>query len=152
MKTLWIAALGVIAPLLTSGCGTIANLRSGDPEVYGGVAKDVEFMMTPQTLGGEGDSAVLMLMAGEVGLSLVGDTLTLPLVICKRRIDDGYMDKTTSSSSEERGATSPHARRRFLRRSRRAAGSEKEETASPSLENVSLGKPQPLEQPAQPHD
>jgi uncharacterized protein YceK len=151
MNTVWIAALILITALLTSGCGTIANLRSGDPEVHGGVAKDVEFIMTPQALGGggTGDLAVLMLVAGEVGLSLVGDTLTLPVVIHKKRMDDGYVDQNTSAPGE---TARPHVLRPFRRRSHRLAGSEKGETATPLLEDVSLDKPQPLEPPAQPRD
>lgn len=95
---------------------------------------------------------MLLLIAGEVGLSLVGHTLTLPLVIRKRRIDDGYRDKIASSPSEKGETARPHALRPFLRRSRRAAGSEKGEMASPPLENISLGQPEPLELPAQPRD
>jgi uncharacterized protein YceK len=149
MRTVWIAVPIVISSLLPSGCGTIVNLRSGDPEVYGGVAKDVEFVMTPQALGGEGGSGglgVLMLMAGEVGLSLVGDTLTLPVVIRKKRIDDGSMDQNTSAPGE---TERPHVLRQFRRRTRRLALSEKGETAGTEKENVSLGKPQPVDLPAQ---
>jgi uncharacterized protein YceK len=151
MKTVWISVWVIITILLTSGCGTIVNLRSSDPEVYGGVAKDVEFIMTPQALGGggTGDLGVLMLMAGEVGLSLVGVTLTLPVVIRKKRIDEGCLDQNTSAPGE---TARPHVLRPFRRRSCRLAGSEKEETASPLLEDVSLDKPQPLEPPALPRD
>ena len=99
--------------------------------------------------GGGGSPAVLLLIAGEVGLSLVGDTLTLPLVIRKKRVDEGYMDKNTSGAGE---TARPHVLRPFRRRSRRVAGSEKGETARPPLENVSLDKPQPLELPAHPRD
>lgn len=151
MKSVWIAGLVLVTTLLTSGCGTILNLRSGDPEVYGGVAKDLEFIMTPQAGegGGGGSPGVLMLIAGEVGLSLIGDTLTLPVVIRKKRIDDGYFDQHTSAPGE---TARPHVLRRCHRRACRLAGSEKGETASPRLEDVSLDKPQPLEPPAQPRD
>lgn len=149
MKTVWNAALILVTSLLTSGCGTILNLRSGDPDVYGGVARDVEFMMTPQNVGGKGggDPAILMLVAGEVGLSLIGDTLTLPLVMRKKRIDDGSMDQNTSAPGE---TARPHVLRQSRRLSRRLAGSEKGETAGPAQENVSLGKPQPVDLPPQP--
>lgn len=149
MKTVWSAALVLVASLLTSGCGTILNLRSGDPNVYGGVAKDVEFIMTPQNLGGEGggDPAILMLMAGEVGLSLVGDTLTLPLVIRKKRNDGGSIDQNTAAPGE---TARPYVLRQFRRRSRRLDGSDKGETAGPAQENVSRGQPQPVEPPAPP--
>jgi hypothetical protein len=93
-----------------------------------------------------------MLIAGEVGLSLVGDTLTLPLVIRKKRIDDGYADQRIFAIGEQRGTTRPYVLRPLVRRARRAATREKVETASPELENVSIEKPQPLQSPAKPPD
>ncbi len=124
MRTVWITALVVISSLLTSGCGTILNLRSADPEVYGGVQKDVEWIMTPAAGGtgtaSGGNPAELVIIAAEVGLSLVGDTLTLPLVIRKRQ-QDGKGDAINTSACEKSGAPIP------------------------SQETVSLGKPQPLE-------
>ena len=41
--TLLVAALAVLA----SSCGTVCNLASEKPEIYGGVAKDLEFAQTP---------------------------------------------------------------------------------------------------------
>lgn len=129
MKRFWIAAL-VVIPALTSGCGTILNFRSGDPEVYGGIQKDVEFIMTPPAAGGgatngsgPGGAAPLFIVAADAALSLVADTLTLPMVIRKRRVDQGKEGEIN------------------------LIGRKKETTASGTPTDVSLGKPLPLTPP-----
>jgi len=129
MKRIWIAALVVILAL-TSGCGTILNFRSGDPEVYGGIQKDVEFIMTPPAAGGgatngsgPGGAAPLLIVAADAALSLVADTLTLPVLLRKRRMDQ---DREAEISLTDR---------------------EKETTASRTPPDVSLGKPLPLTPP-----
>ena len=44
MKRIRIATLSMAAAFLLGGCGTILNLKSGDPDVYGGVKKDVAYI------------------------------------------------------------------------------------------------------------
>jgi uncharacterized protein YceK len=87
-----LTAIAAVLAVSLSGCGTIANLCTGDPEVpLGGVQKDLEAFNTPRaTPMGTGKGAALMvvLLPTELCLSLVGDTLTLPLAIFIKR--SGY--------------------------------------------------------------
>ncbi len=101
MKRAWIAALAAIAAVSPGGCGTICNFAHGDPDIYGGVQKDVELLQTPRTATGGGVSfnkggpVFAVLLTGDVALSLVADTLTLPLAI--------YMRQNEHSSEDEGG-------------------------------------------------
>ena len=76
MKTVLMPALVVIPSPSSCGCGTILNLTSGDPEVYGGVQKDVNYMLTPRNWGGNtnnGGSGLVffaLFVAADAGLSL----------------------------------------------------------------------------------
>ena len=107
MKTVGIAAFAVTAAFLSSGCGTICNLKSGDPDIYGGVKKDVTFIQTPPSdpnstirASGQGGAIILAVIAAEMGLSLVADTLTLPLVVRMRQYEQASDDKTQPSGDE----------------------------------------------------
>jgi uncharacterized protein YceK len=68
-----------------SGCGTVRNLASSDPERYGGVAKDIEYMGTPQSGSGKSHPLVIAVLGGELCASCVADTLTLPYVVLRER-------------------------------------------------------------------
>ncbi len=83
-----------IFTVLMSGCGTVCNLAGGQPQPYGGVAKDVEFAAArqgslenePQHPGVSGHSplvlaGILGLCYGDFAASAVGDTVTLPIVL-----------------------------------------------------------------------
>jgi hypothetical protein len=79
--------LPAISALCLTGCGTIGNLASKDPQPYGGLAKDVEWFDTPHSVLNGGSSS----KGGLVGLGLCGcelassgvaDTLTFPLILC----------------------------------------------------------------------
>lgn len=120
MKAILIVALTVIASLMTSGCGTVLNLRSGDPDVYGGVQKDWKFFMTPvfDGAGCSGEVFFPLLVAADAGLSLIADTLTLPLVIHMRHVDQ----------EEDKNENEP-------------AECKKGQKTRSSEENASLGKP-----------
>ena len=90
MKRVLLPALLAMAVLGLSGCGTVCNLVSNDRQVYGGVQKDFEFMMTPRNFGaghnnGFGVLALFLLVPADGFLSLMGDTLTLPLVVWLRQ-------------------------------------------------------------------
>src|SRR5262249_7527664 len=85
-----------IAAILLSGCGTVCNFATGDPEIYGGVQKDIAFIMTPpgpdqvpRVNESPGKAAVfyVAVVFADACLSLVADTLTLPLAICLRQND-----------------------------------------------------------------
>jgi uncharacterized protein YceK len=97
MRQTWVAVLVALAGVSASGCGTIRNLASQDPEIYGGVQKDVAVIQTPPARSGVGISptTVAMFMPVDLGLSAVGDTLTLPLAIWLRQNDRHGDDKST---------------------------------------------------------
>jgi uncharacterized protein YceK len=79
-----ISSILVAAMLLSGiGCGTIANLISEKPEIpYGGVQTDLKWFMTPSNSSvGGGDPHLIFLVAAELCLSFVADTLTLPLAV-----------------------------------------------------------------------
>jgi uncharacterized protein YceK len=91
MKQTRLAAVLALAGVLLVGCGTIRNLASGDPDIYGGVQKDVAFIQTPPTRQGVGvnPATLAVLMPVDLCLSFVGDTLTLPVAICLRQNASG---------------------------------------------------------------
>jgi uncharacterized protein YceK len=70
-----------ISALSLTGCGTICNLASKDPQVYGGPAKDFEVVQYFHGCGGIGGAVVLV---SDMCISLVGDTLTLPILLYRR--------------------------------------------------------------------
>ena len=88
----WPAVTVALLALSGSGCGTIANLISRDPEVYGGLEKDVEYAQTAEPQAGQSDKVVFILLAAEGTLTLLGDTLTLPIVLCRRARVEGRRD------------------------------------------------------------
>jgi uncharacterized protein YceK len=77
-----------IALVSSSGCGTVLNFASGDPEVYGGVKQDAEILRmlynttSNNTDGGGKKAAVcLALLFTDFPLSTMGDTITLPFTL-----------------------------------------------------------------------
>jgi uncharacterized protein YceK len=108
MKGTLIAVFVTIAAVLLSGCGTICNLATGDPEIYGGPQKDAEFLQNLHPAEGGGAAAgkgmaiVLLATVADVSLSVVGDTLTLPLAIYMRQhdhTDDDMNDPVVGTAS-----------------------------------------------------
>lgn len=98
MARAWRTAVLVIAAGLLSGCGTAANISVGFRDgwqyapIYGGVRRDVQSAQewaTHSWSSGEnvdyiqnvGTVVGLGLVGIDVPLSVVGDTITLPLVI-----------------------------------------------------------------------
>jgi uncharacterized protein YceK len=105
-------AIVASAAVLLSGCGTIVNLCSGDPEIpLGGVQKDLQVVDSPRASGfGTGKSAalVVLLIPVELCLSVVGDTLTLPLAIFIKRAGYPPRDNEPVAASAPRdGAAAP---------------------------------------------
>ncbi len=86
MKSRALAVVVAISALWSSGCGTVLNLVSRDPERYGGVAKDCQFALTSHVMNTpadfKGTIVVLALWLAEVCASGMADTLTLPLIPC----------------------------------------------------------------------
>ena len=83
-----------LAALVVSGCGTIANLQTGKPDLYGGVQHDVQLLETPrpqpQGIGIRNLGALVLFV--DLPLSVVGDTLTIPLAIHEWHRGEGPAD------------------------------------------------------------
>src|SRR5262249_55396562 len=64
------------------------NLAEGEPEVYGGALKDAQLFVAPSAgekeAAGRGAPLLPLLALGDLPLSLVGDTPTLPLAVYLR--------------------------------------------------------------------
>jgi uncharacterized protein YceK len=101
-------ALVALATALLSGCGTVVNFAKGDPQIYGGAQKDVEFCLTPNNLGNSGPGAIVILgvLIADMGVSLVADTLTLPLIFYLNQHREGNVDGGTVIPSDQNGAKS----------------------------------------------
>jgi uncharacterized protein YceK len=107
MRQTLLAVVLVTVAVASSGCGTVCNLFTKDPEVYGGVAFDLKFIASPRdtplstSSGSNGQGAVLLLalIPAELCLSFVGDTLTLPLTIHLRQSDASALDIASSVGS-----------------------------------------------------
>jgi uncharacterized protein YceK len=96
----WLIVPCLAVMLLAGGCGTILNFKSGNPVIYGGVAKDVEFAATPwaPTPSSPVDvdrRSMLLLWVADFGLSAVADTVTMPVIVYRAL----FTDKTSSKDS-----------------------------------------------------
>jgi uncharacterized protein YceK len=84
-----------VSAIWVSGCGTIANLETGKPELYGGVQKDVELLETPRPqphgIGIRNLGALVLFV--DLPLSAVGDTLTIPIAIYEWHRGTGDADQ-----------------------------------------------------------
>jgi hypothetical protein len=83
-------AFVAMSALWLSGCGTICNLASKNPQVYGGIQGDIECVkhldhLGPSSASGKSVLFLFLLLPAEGSLTLAGDTLTLPLVVCLRQ-------------------------------------------------------------------
>jgi uncharacterized protein YceK len=112
MKKTWVGTVVALAAVLSNGCGTVANLATGRPEIYGGVAKDLDFAQKPHSVTpatGKGGVALLCLYVADLSLSLVGDTLTLPFILCKQGRIAGSSDSTVSAPCGDPGRQSQYS-------------------------------------------
>jgi hypothetical protein len=110
-KASFAASLAFFAVCMT-GCGTVRNLASDDPAVYGGVAKECESLCNGWSPGsspyhmnqsGGGAQAVGMLLVvpaliigvpvADISVNFVGDTLTMPIAMYLQRKRHGNDDK-----------------------------------------------------------
>jgi len=76
-------AAAALALLLLAGCGTIQDLVE-EQRVYGGVRRDLEFRSFPH-FGPFGNDPTFLLLAIDLPLCLVADTLLLPYTLAVRR-------------------------------------------------------------------
>ncbi len=87
MKRIWLALTGAVTAFSLTACGTVYNLTRSQPEVpFGGVQADWEVVQSDQVhmnLGSGPNPWILLVLPGEMALSFVGDTLTMPLAIWK---------------------------------------------------------------------
>ncbi len=123
----WPTAIAALAALAACGCGTICNLASGDPQIYGGPQKEIAVIFTPQDAsekclfppvtvnsGGSdspweavGACLPLALVLADLPLSVVGDTLTLPLAVYLRQNQQLRAERTSSGKPASTQADSP---------------------------------------------
>jgi uncharacterized protein YceK len=76
------ALVGLTSAAASCGCGTVRNLAGSNPEVYGGVAKDIEFGEARREAGGMGEHLFTLWLA-DLSCSAVADTLTAPLLFVR---------------------------------------------------------------------
>jgi uncharacterized protein YceK len=134
MRTSLYLLLAVLITLSTGGCGTVCNLAGGvihpdsEPRVYGGFIRDIEIIdsvvshPSPQResfqgMEGRGAAllvgAILSVAAVDPILSLVADTLTLPVTIplqekrIGRQRDNAALDPASLPTGTERAEPSP---------------------------------------------
>ncbi len=130
MKRTGIGAILALAAALCSGCGTVFNLTDGvfqpnaDPEdsgpkVYGGVKADFDYFAGGQTTGLDVSKASAVLLVAELPMTLIGDTLTLPIAIWAQ-------EKRAAAVAE-----------------RQASQKENGELSHSGTVSVSLGQPRP---------
>ncbi len=89
----WLGSLlAALAMTQFAGCGTVCNLVSEDPQPYGGIVTDVRCICeckpdNPPSINTDSKGALFLvaLVFGDCAVSVVGDTLTLPLVILLRQ-------------------------------------------------------------------
>ena len=92
MKRIGFFLLAICAVCL-SGCGTICNFASGDPQPYGGLTRDMDRVGSGQQGGGGHISSplaipiLLGLGAGELVATSIADTLTMPYFIISRQAE-----------------------------------------------------------------
>jgi len=111
MNSTRIVVLLAISAFGVSGCGTIANLKTGEPELYGGVQKDVQLLQTPRTPPegiGIRNLGPLVLFV-DLPLCFIGDTLTLPIAIYELHQGGGHADTPDPVGARGEGTTAPAA-------------------------------------------
>ena len=117
MKRTAITAVAVLWTVWLSGCGTIGNLASGNPDVpFGGVQRDIALLEKPrETQSGIGlvPSMLVFLLPVEMSLSFVGDVVTLPLAVAMHHSDpyvsvDGHDKEDAVISAPTPGSPDSH--------------------------------------------
>jgi len=118
----------LIVAMLLSGCGTVCNLAGGvahpegEPRIYGGVIRDLDTIDKTRTegvqgLGGSGRggaifaAALISLAVADPIISLVADTLTLPVTIPlqERRIAREHENDAAASSISDPAMGRPNS-------------------------------------------
>ena len=97
--------------LFVSGCGTIANLETGKPDLYGGVQKDVQLLGTPrpqpQGIGIRNLGSLVLFV--DLPLCVVADTLTIPLAIYEWHRGEGDSDSAGDTDKDKTTPANFHA-------------------------------------------
>jgi uncharacterized protein YceK len=112
MRARGTAGFAALTAVALVGCGTIRNLAGGDPDIYGGVRRDFRFIQTPQSVSGVGVNpmTLALLAPADLCLSLVADTLTLPLAVYLRQNDPtGDSEGVPNGKSGPADSASPGA-------------------------------------------
>jgi len=111
MKCTRIAVLVGISAFLVTGCGTISNLTTEQPELYGGVQKDIQLLETPHTEpSGIGIRNLgLLVLFVDLPLSFMADTLTVPIAIYEWHRAEGHGDTSNPVGGRSEGMTAPAA-------------------------------------------
>jgi uncharacterized protein YceK len=108
MRLSWIVLVASALAVSSPGCGTLLNLKSGHPEPFGGVQRDIEFLNTPaegdrefKTNGDYGIFAAVIMGVWGADLCASGicDTLMLPFLA--RR--DEKKDREDREKAEREG-------------------------------------------------
>ncbi len=117
MKRMWVAVLAAVAVVMPAGCGTICNFAHGDPDIYGGVQRDIEILQAPlfansgsslHLSGGVQTAAIVAaICGGDVIVSFIADTLTLPLAIFMRHEDHSGDETGSPGKSDPANAANP---------------------------------------------
>src|ERR1700675_2231569 len=111
MNSARVVVLLGISALALSGCGTISNLSTGEPELYGGVQKDIQLLGTPRTQPegiGIRNLGQLVLFV-DLPLCFVGDTLTLPIAILELQRGGPQVDSSGPGGGRGEGTPAPVA-------------------------------------------
>ena len=116
MTRVWSTALAAAATALLGGCGTVANITlSGPPstggsmKVYGGVRRDMDIVRDCTTNPDHPkDNAkaicfatAVTVAALDLPLSVVADTITLPITIPVALVTQGQTDKGPAANRQE---------------------------------------------------
>jgi uncharacterized protein YceK len=102
---------GALVAAWACGCGTIVNLKTGEPQFYGGVQQDVRWLQTPrpQPSGiGISNLGPLVLFV-DLPLSFAADTLTVPVAIYEWHQGEGRAEEAEPAGGRGDGPAVPAA-------------------------------------------
>jgi hypothetical protein len=110
MKRCLLAGSLALAILDSSGCGTLGNLTSANPECYGGLRCVGKPPWRTNHAASQGNRGDVLGQEVDLILTLIGDTLTLPLVPFLPHnplIGDGPFPRSGGTDAEEAPGLTP---------------------------------------------